>query len=369
MRVLLAGDWQWAPYESAFADALMQLGHQVTRFSFQTYFTGRLGRVQQALPMPVTALWRLNKGLLKAVRDVHPDIVLLWRPTHILPSTVRKMKRLGALTVSHNHDDPFGPLVNHLAPWHHRFLWIWYHSCLSKTDLTIVNRQLNVPEAKSGGAKNVSVLKPYFVPDIHQPIALSDEDRRRFECDVVFIGHYENDERDKYIEALVDAGLHVRLFGGGYWTRKVLDRYADYFGDVPAVQGIEYSKALCGAQLCLAFLSKMNRDTYTTRCFEIPACGRLLLCQRTADLEAMFIDGEEAVFFTDIEELCTKALWLLAHPQAIARIAAAGRRRVCADHHDVVSRASTLIELAADALQKRQLAESAGAATGLASRT
>ena len=280
-------------------------------------------------------------------------MVLLWRNTHVLPRTVRRINRLNILTASHNHDDPFGPLVHRSTPWHQRFLWVW-SECLRDVDLTIVNRQVNVKEANSYGASNVHVLKPYFVPGKHKSTVLSREDEERFGCDVVFAGHYEADGREEYLGVLVDAGLHVRLFGGSYWTNGVLKRHAAYFGDIVPVHGDDYTKALCGAQVCLAFLSKMNRDTYTSRCFEIPACGRLLLCERTADLEAMFKDGDEAVFFSSKQELREKALWLIGNRQEIQRISEAGRRRVYADGHDVVSRASKFVELASASITRRR---------------
>ncbi len=257
------------------------------------------------------------------------------------------MKSLRVLTVSHNNDDPFGASLRRTTPWHHRFLWVWYLRCLRSVDVTTVFRQINVTEARSHGATNVSVLKPYFVASTHNAVALSADDKKRFACDVVFAGHYEADGREEYLGCLVDAGIHVRLFGGPYWTKKVLKRHAAYFGDIVPVYGDDYTKALCGAQVCLAFLSKMNRDTYTFRCFEIPACGRLLLCERTPDLEAMFTDGQEAVFFSSKEELREKALWLLSNPQEIRRISEAGKRRVYADGHDVVSRARQFVDLIA----------------------
>ena len=71
-----------------------------------------------------------------------------------------------------------------------------------------------------------------------------------------------------------------------------------YFAPIEPVFGDDYAKALCGAKVCLAFLSKLNRDSYTRRCFEIPACGNVMLAERTADLCRMFKEDEEACFFS-----------------------------------------------------------------------
>ena len=182
---------------AAFGDALSQLGHKVVPFSSQPYFAGSLGRYQQALRVPASALWKLNRDLLGLVRATRPDVALLWRHTHVLPRTVRRIKSLGVLTVSHNNDDPFGASRHGIALWHHRVLWAWYLRCLRFVDVTTVFRQVNVSEAIAHGATNVSVLKPYFVPSRHNSVALSADDKERFSCDVVFAGHYEADGREE----------------------------------------------------------------------------------------------------------------------------------------------------------------------------
>lgn len=343
MKILIAGGWSWYHMEPAFADALTNIGHEIVPFAFRDFFHGRLGHYQSALPIPGPALIELNRALLKKAYAAKPDIVLIWNGTHVLPRTLRGVKAAGSLLASYSNDDPFGHLAHGNAPWHHRYLWSWYLKCLEDYDLNFVYRTVNVKEAVSFGARNVHVLKPYFIPGQDEPVELSELETRQAGCDVVFIGHYEPDGREEYLRALVNAGVHVRIYGGKYWTREVLGELANYFGDIAPVYGKDYAKALCGAKMCLAILSRMNRDTYTRRCFEIPACGRLLLCERTEDMKEMFIEGEEAVFFSSREELVEKVMWLLKHPMEIERIAEAGRRRVWADGHDVTSRARQFV--------------------------
>jgi spore maturation protein CgeB len=101
---------------------------------------------------------------------------------------------------------------------------------------------------------------------------------------------------------------------------------------------VEYAKALCGADICLCFLSKINRDVYTRRCFEIPACGRLLLAERTYELQTLFKEDEEACFFSSEEELTNKVCWLLENPTIRNKIAESGQKRVWKDGHDIYSR-------------------------------
>lgn len=346
MRLLLAGAWLWDMYEQSCSDALTRLGHEVISFRWGHSFQGPVGKLQNYVPFPGPALAKLNFELTKLANSTKPDVVLIRRGTHILPVTLKKIKQnTQATIVTYNNDDPFGPSAHGNAPWHHNFMWFWYLRTLKHSDIALVFRPVNVGEAKAAGAKRVAVLKPYFVPELHKPIKLTRQDRVHYNCDVVFAGHYEPDGREKYLRALVNANLHVRLFGGGNWTRSVLGDLADYFGEVSTVVGDDYLKALCGAQMCLCFLSKLNRDVYTSRCFEIPACGRLLLSERTEELQELFKEDEEAVFFSSPEELAEKALWLREHPQDIERITQAGMRRVHADGHSVYDRMKEFLAL------------------------
>ena len=83
----------------------------------------------------------------------------------------------------------------------------------------------------------------------------------------------------------------------------------------------------------------MNRDVYTRRCFEIPACGTAMVAPRTKELQAMYREGEEAVYFDSKEELLAKVRWLLEDDEARNRIAKAGRERCLQDGHSNVIRA------------------------------
>lgn len=344
MKILIAGAWAWFHYEKAFANALSALGHEIIPFRFRLFFEGRFGYYQSAIPLPGPAMLSLNWALMRIGHERRPDVVLIWQGVHVLPETIERLREHGAITVSYCNDDPFGALTRSGVKWHQRCRWFWYLHGLRKFDINLVYRRVNIEEAKEYGARKVAVMKPYFIPQKDRIIALSESERLRFGCDVVFIGHYEPDGREKYIKALVAAGIHVRLFGGKYWTREVLGECADCLGDIRPIYGTDYAKALGGASLCLAFLSKLNRDTYTRRCFEIPACGGLLLCERTSDLLEMFIEGEEAVFFSDPAELVEKTSWLMANPSLRARISQAGMKRVWADGHDVYSRSREFLK-------------------------
>jgi hypothetical protein len=252
---------------------------------------------------------------------------------------------MGVSTASYNNDDPFGPKVHGNVPWHHHFLWNYYLKCVPLFKYNFFYRQINCEEAKAYGARHAEVLLPYFTPWRDRPLQLTATERQSYETDVVFVGHHEPDGREGSIRALVSAGIRVKLWGGHYWSHTVLGDLYDQLAPIVPAEGDDYAKALCGAMVCLCFLSKLNRDTYTRRCFEIPACGRVMLAERTDDLMRLFKEDEEACFFSSTEELVFKAKWLINNPDIRERIAQAGLRRVWADGHDVLSRAKYFLSV------------------------
>lgn len=345
MKILCVGDWSWSQYEDAFAKGLRENGHEVLALPLNHFFNGTMGRIQKVIPLPGVALLRINRAVIDAVSEKRPDLVLFWRPTHIFPKTVQKINKLGVCTVSYNNDDPFGPRTHGKVPWHHHLLWFWYLRCLRFFNKNFLYRRINCLEALDYGAKHAEVLMPYFMPWKDRPVELTMSERERFATDIVFVGHYEPDGRVKRLRALANAGMKIKLWGGGYWTRDVLGDLYDDLAPIGPAEGDNYAKALCGAKVCLAFLSKLNRDTYTRRCFEIPACGAVMLAERTPDLLRMFKEDEEACFFSSVDEMIEKARWLVDNDAIRNKIAEAGLRRVWSEGHDVGSRARQFLGL------------------------
>ena len=355
MRILIAGLFQYDWYEKICADTIADLGHEVIRFSWRKYFMSTPGKIEAALGWSGPITWDVNHKLVQTVTENKIDILLVWRGTCINKKTLQLIKQTNphCTLVSYNNDDPFSPKYSAKdAPLNQRRLWKTFIKAIPAYDRNFVYRPVNISEVLQAGGKHADVLLPYFIPASNQPIELTDSEFEQFKCDVVFVGHYEADGRERYLQQLVTGGLDVKLYGGKYWNQQVLGDFVDYFGEIKEVYGDDYRRALAGAKMCLCFLSKLNRDTYTRRCFEIPACGKLLLSERTADLTKMFKEDEEAVFFSSPEELVEKALWLSQQPLEIERIAAAGRHRVDRDGHSVTDRMKEFVGVLEKTIQR-----------------
>jgi hypothetical protein len=347
LNILLAGDWHSRVHEEPAFLALRSLGHEVSRFAWHSYFSnsgqGFLSRLWRRLQYKYLfgpQLQRLNADLIEQARAAQPTLIFIYRGTHILPATIRALRQHipGVAIVGYNNDDPF-------APAQPRWLWRHFLACLPEYDAALAYRQHNLQEFGRHGARQVYLLRSWFVPEFNHPVRLSVAEREQFECDVVFVGHYENDGRLQMLEEVAKSGLHLRLFGPTGWDEPVArSPWLRTLAPVRPVWGEDYNKALCGAKVALCFFSKLNRDSYTRRCFEIPATGTLMLSEHSAELESLFSEGTEADYFRSTDECMRKLRFYMANNERREAVAAAGMRRVHEDGHDVQSRLRMLLD-------------------------
>lgn len=362
MRILVVGDWHSELHEEPVCHALEEIGHDVLRFPWHQYFRPaaawpRPARAAQSMALRAQnkyllgpAFKRMNRELVRAATQGRPDLIFVYRGTHVAARSLTAVRRAlpDTVIVGYNNDDPFGP-------GQPRLLWRHFLRGLPDYDVALAYRQHNLAEFQQHGARSVRLLRSWFVPERNHPVTLSEGDRQRFETDVVFVGHYEADGRLELLESIVRHGHRLRLFGPGYDWDPVLARSKWLREHIPVelVWGEDYNKALCGAKVALCFFSRLNRDTYTRRCFEIPATGTMMLSEHSDDMAQMFASGREADFFRSERELGDKLRLYLSDHSLRARVAAGGLERVWADGHDIVSRLKTLLEWLRDTTRLR----------------
>lgn len=354
MKILVAGDWHSSLHEQALYDALIENGHDVLSFPWHTYFNSGALAFDKWRMLPRAQnkylfgprVKRLNNDLVERACAWNPEAIVVYRGSHVLPHTLQSLRNNlpSVKLIGFNNDDPF-------SPRYPRWQWRHFLAGIPEYDLVLSYRPANINEYVTAGARRVKLWRSWFCPAVHHPIVLSDEDRKKYECDVVFVGHFENDGRLAALAGLADEGFSVKVFGpylglgASGWHGKI-DRYPSLSGSVPTqyLGGEEYVKALCGARIALCFLSKLNRDSYTRRCFEIPAVGGALFSEYSEDLGTLFSEGVDAEFFRGKLELVTKVRSYLNDAPRLEALRAAGLRRVWRDGHDVGSRARQLID-------------------------
>lgn len=203
-----------------------------------------------------------------------------------------------------------------------------FFRALPDYDLAITTKPFEVAEYQKAGARKTLLIHQGFgkrlapVPEAEVPEHLRSE--------VVFIGHCQ----PAYAKLLekVAARVPLTIWGPGWTAYAKRNDWAKPVVQGEGVYGPDYARALSGAKIAIGLLSRRIPETTTTRSFEIPACGTLLLAERTADHETLFADGCEAVFFDSAEDCTSKAAYYLAHAIEREAIASAGMNRCRANY-------------------------------------
>lgn len=346
MKVLIVGNWHSDIHEEVIYQAFKKLNHNVFRFTWNQYFNVQgnnnflsvISNKAQRKYMIGPIMYRINHDLLTYSRQISPDVIFIYRGTHILQKTLAKIhQEIKTFILGYNNDDPFSQKYSG---------WEWRHftKCIPEYDLTLSYRKLNIKDYWEAGAKNVRLLRSWFVPEQNYPVKLSKEEIKRFGCDVVFIGHYEDDGRKELLEDIVKNGIDLKIYGPGWEKVTWNEKLPDNIFPIKAVRGSDYNKALNAAKIALCFFSRLNRDSYTRRCFEIPASGTLLLSEHSEDMESLYEEGKEAAFFRNSSELIRKINLYLSDNSLRTLVASRGRDRAIKDGYDVVSRVKQVAE-------------------------
>ncbi|MDA9296044.1 glycosyltransferase [Burkholderiales bacterium] len=335
MKILVVGDGHSAIHEVAVFEAFQKLGHQVEAFYWHTYFNSQnplvrlWQRIQNKFIIGPT-LGGLNADLINAAVQFIPKLIFIYRGTHITPQTVTEIKQRlpDCVVYGYNNDDPF-------ADGHPPWLWRHFLKSVPKYDLVFAYRKHNIQEYYAYGAKRVELLMPWFIKEKDKQKIQDQLNINKY--DVIFVGHYERDDRIDYLRKIGKSHFIFGLFGPD-WDRAPKFDWLSKYQPVLPVRGHLYSETIRSANIALSFLSKLNRDTYTRRCFEIPAMGVFMLCQYSDDLACLFEDGIDAVFFHNPDDMMEKIEYYTQHDKLREKIATSGMNRVIRDKHDVISR-------------------------------
>lgn len=331
MKILVAGYGQYPWFAPAWVEGIRRLGQEVQFFDWSPFSSSNTwGKIQHQW-MWGPDISKINSELQNAVRQGRPEILLVHCGFPLNPETVSALTRACWVTEFH-HDDPFGDFGR--EPYFRLFRKAipFYHS-------HHVIREENVLDYRRLGVQHVRLMLRYYVPWLHYPRREKPSQKIGSGLGLLFVGHAERDRRILYITDLVESGLPIRLFGANRWSRYLPPQvYRKCAISSTPLLGEDYASAVSAAKICLAFHSAANRDSYSYRVFEIPACGGFLLAERTEVMRGLYEEGVEAEFFESSQELLDKARFYLHHEEARTRIAERGHERCLRSGYDVVSR-------------------------------
>jgi hypothetical protein len=278
----------------------------------------------------------INQAVLDASREFQPDLVWADKQEFLRPETLHELRKSGARLVSFT-PDPYFTLAWKRTPL--------MDAALREFDVFVYCKSYEKADYEALG-KQVIYMPLGYCDETHRPLSTGDP---RWSSSVGFLGGWEP-RRERLLHQVATTGVDLKIWGG-YWEflndgratlrrRIILNQLA---GPEPftihrdpilspclnggEVYGDDYSLALSGAKIGLGFLRKVCPDQHTTRTFEIPACGSMLLADRTDEHREFFKEGEEADFFDSVEELVEKIRFYQSHEAIRLRVALAGRQR------------------------------------------
>lgn len=300
------------------AKVLAAMGWRVDEYDVTPYLSAG-SRIRSALQNRMLMgpdIRRLNNDLLNFVEEKDSyDVVWVDKGRWIYPESLERIKRgTGAMLIHYTPDPAFTVHTSR-----------HFMQGIKLYDLCITTKRYELEAYEAAGAKKV-VFTWQGVDDRFiwcKPCSdLAHEDREG----LVFIGHCE----PHYVETLVEVagvGLPLRIWGNG-WGRAA----RKYPVLAPCVQGEGvygevYPHALATGRIGIGLLSKMCPDAFTTRTFEIPAAGCLLLGERTDEHLELFEEGKEAEFYSNNRELIEKAHFYLENDEQRSKVSALGREK------------------------------------------
>ena len=335
-KILLVGDDTYEMYVKAFYQSFQELGFwNVRLFATNHYMQANykiskmIVRIENKIAYgPRISV--LNNRLIEYIEEVKPELIFLYSSRLIYATTIKTIKNNNITVFAYNNDDPF-------ASYFPKYFWRHFKACLKYVDAGIVYREKNIEEYKNSGCKRIEILRAYYIKS---------RNYHMYEVNVkvpavVFLGHNENDERQEYIRKLLKAKIEVGVPKSSWENFEVNNPYLIKLENSHE----KYNEMLNGAQIAVVFLSKINNDTYTRRCFEIPATKTLMVAPYTDDIAAMFKEDEEVILFRNGEEFVEKIQYYLNCSDKRQKVAEAGYQRLLRDGHEVADRLRFIMKI------------------------
>jgi spore maturation protein CgeB len=290
------------------AQALRRLGHQVT---VGNPLNGISSRHKKGLLNAVhfrSGYRLIQGGMLRWLRELlqtaeTPDLIWVDSGEFFGSSCLKLLKSLNCPIILYNIDDPTGKRDGRRFDLLRKGIMFY--------DLVVVVRKETAEECTALGAKKVLKVNRSYDEVAHEPFPDETMIPETFRSEVAFIGTWmRGEKRDEFLLELINKGVPLSIWGNAWEKSHLFPRLKAALRG-PNLEGRDYIAAIQGAKICVGLLSEGNRDLHTTRSFEVPYAGGLLCAKRTVEHSALYVENEEAVFWSDAEECASHCLRLL----------------------------------------------------------
>lgn len=308
MKILLAGSARHMAVEWHFIRPLEALGVEVHQFPAHDMiheFHSR-GLINKVLLKTGWFMYpKVNKKILQLAREVNPDVIWIFKGMEFYPSTIKKLSEQ-FVVVNYNPDHPYeffsrgsgNKNVSGSIPYFHTYL------TYSEKIAAELEQRFKV---RTG-------ILPFGYE--YKPEALEKAKAAKEINRCCFIGNPDNN-RVTHINALLEAGLPVDVFGHG-WDKFFPEGSSASLTVTDAVYGDDFWIKARQYRIQLNVFRPHNENSHNMRSFEIPAIGGIQLAPYSEEHAKFFEEGKEIFLFRNTVEMIQKANTLLAMPEAEA---------------------------------------------------
>jgi len=362
MKILFLGEIGVGQTSRMRMRALVRLGHDVSGVNTNavwqqaSWLQRQVQRRLQRGAIPDA----INRAVLAQARQFRPDLVWAEKQEYLKRDTLEELRRLGARLVHFTPDPYFS------VQWKRTRLM---DQAIDAFDVLVYCKSYEQQNYEAL-AKPLVYMPLGYCDEMHRPLPSDDS---RWCCAVGFVGGWDP-RRERLLHAAAKTKVDLKIWGiywdflrDGRWTPRrhlvlrqlaggAKNRFRIHRDELlgQAWQGNEiyadnYARALTGAKIGLGFLRVVWPDQHTTRTFEIPACGSMLLADRTDEHREFFQEGSEADFFSSDDEFLDKVAFYCNNESTRTRLAGAGYRRCIDGRYAYVHRLKAALDRIAEA--------------------
>lgn len=258
--------------------------------------------------------------LAKAV-DFNPDLILVLAQAPMGKDVIERLRPLGVPIVFWFVED-------------FRTLKYWQEVAPLYDHFFTIQQKEFFDELTARGVKNYYYLPQAAFPDFHKPIKFDKKEKKQYSAELSFMGAAYYNRRQSFPRLL---DFDFKIWGTG-WD---LNTGA---GKCVQNQNLRVSEEECmkiynGGKINLNLHSSTfhegvnpNGDYLNPRLFEIASCAAFQLTDQRSLMDDLFVEGEEIVTFSDIDDLREKIRYYLDNEEEREAIAKRARERILKDH-------------------------------------
>lgn len=315
--------------------AILQLGYRLETYDYRQHVIPY--RISERIPF--LRRWdvnKLNNGLIRCVSRFRPDILLVnWGGTYY-PETISEIrKRFNVITIDWLIDFPGEPGALEAGI---KVVPAYDYFFAQSTDALEAHEK--------HGNKGGMWLNAACDPDIHKPMELTEEEKKRYGTDICFVGSMYP-ERVELFETLTEFNLSI--WGPG-WERLDINSPLKRHIKGGSVTPDTWVKIYNASKIVINYMGHYGENIAedrvyqaSPRVFETLACGSFQMVDAKRDVVTLFKSGEHLVCFKETGEVKDLVRYYLKHPQERKKIARQGYNEVL-EKHTYVHRIKELLK-------------------------